>query len=167
MKSIKHLFLDVIIYLKGGVNVIESLPWIWAIVIVATLIIEFFTADIDVIWFSIGALVSLVLSVFKVSPWWQVIAFLVTSGILIFTVGRWARRVLSFKKVATNVDSLIGREIMVLEDASEHEKGSGIINDVVWTIMCQEGEEVRKGQRAFVVDVRGNKLVVKNKHRKE
>ena len=70
------------------------------------------------------------------------------------------------KSIPTNSDSLIGKEILILEGANEFDKGSGVINDVVWTVICQAGVAVEKGKHAIVIAIDGNKLVVKNKEEK-
>ena len=67
------------------------------------------------------------------------------------------------KNISTNSDSLIGKDILILESADEFNKGSGVINDVVWTIVCQAGVCVEKGTYAVILGIDGNKLVVKNK----
>lgn len=142
---------------------LELMPWIWGMIIISTIIIELFTADIDAIWFSAGSLVSLVLSFFKVNVVIQLSVFVIITAILLFTIGRWTKKALMVKNISTNSDSLIGREILILESANEFDKGSGVINDVVWTVICQAGISVEKGKHAIIVAIDGNKLVVQNK----
>lgn len=138
------------------------LPWIWSFIIVIAIIIELLTTDIDAIWFAFSSVVALILSLFDVSIVWQIVAFFTISVTLIFTVGRWTKKFLSLRNIATNSDSLIGKEISILEEASEYQKGSGIISGVVWTVLCIKGEQVEKGSRAVIMAIDGNKLIVKN-----
>lgn len=144
-------------------QLLTLMPWIWATIIVATIIIELFSADIDAIWFSAGSAVALLVSFFKVHIAIQLSIFIVITTILLFTVGKWAKKVLMTKNISTNSDSLIGREILILESANEFDKGSGVINDIVWTVICQAGISVEKGKHAIIVAIDGNKLVVTNK----
>ena len=37
-----------------------------------------------------------------------------------------------------------------------------MINDIVWTIVCQAGIKVEKGSHAIIIAMDENKLVVKN-----
>ena len=67
------------------------------------------------------------------------------------------------KNISTNSDALIGKEILILDSANEFDKGSGVINDVIWTVICQAGVSVEKGKHAIIIAIDGNKLVVKNK----
>ena len=73
------------------------------------------------------------------------------------------KKVFLTQNIATNADSLIGRDVLVLEDVSENQKGSGMIGDIVWSLVCQKGEELPKGERAVIIAIDGNKLVVKKK----
>ncbi len=144
-------------------QVLELMPWIWGIIVIATIIIELFSADIDAVWFSAGSLISLVLSFFKIHIAIQLSVFVAITATLLFTVGKWTKKVLMTKNISTNSDALIGREILILEDANEFDKGSGVINDIVWSVICQAGIKVEKGKHAIIVAIDGNKLVVTNK----
>ena len=147
-------------------EILNLMPWIWGLIILATIVIELFSADIDAIWFSAGALVALVLSFFDIHIAIQLSVFVAVTAILLFTVGKWAKRVLMTKSISTNSDSLIGKEILILESANEFDKGSGVINDIVWTVICQAGVSVEKGKHAIIIAIDGNKLVVQNKEEK-
>ena len=144
-------------------EILTIMPWIWGTIIIATIIIELFSTDIDAIWFSAGAAVALALSFFDVHIAIQISAFVAVTAALLFTVGKWARKIIMTKNIPTNSDSLIGKEILVLESATEFDKGSGVINDVVWTLICQAGITVEKGKHAIIIAIDGNKLVVKKK----
>lgn len=147
-------------------EILTLMPWIWGTIILTTIIIELFSADIDAIWFSAGAAVALVLSFFEVHIAIQLSVFVAITASLLFTVGRWAKKFLMNKNISTNSDSLIGREILILDSANEFDKGSGVINDVVWTVICQAGISVEKGSHAVIIAIDGNKLVVRNKEEK-
>ena len=144
-------------------EIINLMPWIWGLIILATIVMELLSSDIDAIWFSAGALVALVLSFFNVHIAIQISVFVVVTALLLFTIGRWTKKVIMTKNISTNSDSLIGREILILESANEFDKGSGVVNDVVWTVICQAGVSVEKGKHAIIIAIDGNKLVVKSK----
>jgi len=147
-------------------EVLNLMPWIWGMIIVATIIIELISTDIDAIWFSAGAAGALVLSFFEVHIAIQLSVFIAITAILLFTVGKWAKKMIMTKNIPTNSNALIGKEILILESANEFDKGSGVINDVVWTVICQAGISVEKGKHAIIIAIDGNKLVVKNKEEK-
>jgi len=147
--------------------ILELMPWIWGAVFVITLIIEFETADIDAIWFSTGALVTLIVDLFnpKLGLAWQLLIFIATTIVLLLTLGRWAKKRIRTKNISTNSDALVGREITILEDCNEFDRGSGAVNDIVWTTICQSGHSLKKGDHAIIVAIDGNKLVVKGKEK--
>ena len=145
-------------------QLLEIMPWIWGAIVLITLIIELFSTDIDAIWFSIGAALSLFLSVFKLNIILQLSTFIIFTSCLLFTVGKLVKRMLAKKDIKNTIDSLVGKELFVIENADEFNKGSGVINDTVWTITCEANNYVEKGQHAIISGIKGNKLVVTNKN---
>lgn len=144
-------------------QLLNLMPWIWSAIIIITLIIELFSSDIDAIWISVGGAASLALSIFDVHLAIQLSIFVATSIILLFTIGKWIKKRSLTKHLSANSDSLIGKEILVIEDVNEFNKGSGVINDIVWTISCQAGISIKKGKHAIIVAIDENHLVVTSK----
>lgn len=144
-------------------EILSLMPFIWGAIILVTVVIVLFSTDIDSLWFSAGALVSFILSLFKVHIAVQLSVFIALTTLLMFTVGRFTKRYLMMKNISKNSDSLIGKEILILEDANDYGKGSGVINDIVWSITCPTGISVEKGKHAVILAIDGNNLVVKNK----
>ena len=144
-------------------QLLSLIPWIWGTIVLITIIIELFSADIDAIWFTIGAGVAFVLSLFHIHIAIQLTAFLVVTITLLFTVGILTKKALMNKNISETSDSLVGKEILILEDVNEFNKGSGVINDVVWTVTCQANVSIEKGKHAVIVAIDENKLIVTNK----
>ena len=145
--------------------ILDLMPWIWGAIFVVTLVIEFQTADLDSIWFSVGSLVALIVNLINptLELVWQLVIFIFTTVVLLLTLGRWAKKRFQTKNISTNSDALVGKEIVILENCNEFDKGSGRINDVVWTTICQSGHSLQKGEHAIIVAIEGNKLIVKGK----
>ena len=137
-------------------------PWLWIFIFAITLILEIITVDLFCIWFSIGALVAFILEALGVHFGVQVAVFLVLSCALMFTVGKWAREKLKSNNT-TNVDALIGQEIIILKDTSRFNPGEGKINGIVWSTATKDDEIIKAGTVAIISEVNGNKLTVKNK----
>ena len=148
--------------------ILELMPWIWGAIFIVTLAIEFQTADLDSIWFSVGALVALIVNLInpRIELVWQLVIFIVTTVVLLLTLGRWAKKRFQTKNISTNSDALVGKEIIILENCNEFDKGSGRVNDIVWTTICQSGHSLQKGDHAIIVAIEGNKLIVKGKETK-
>ena len=144
-------------------ELLQFTPWIWGAIIVITLVIELFSSDIDALWFAFAAALSLILSLFDIHIAIQLSVFIIVATTLLFSLGRWAKKRSMTKHITENSDSLIGKEILILESANEFDKGSGVIDDIVWTIVCQAGTAVEKGKHAIIIAIDENKLVVTNK----
>ena len=134
---------------------------VWFVIIVTTIIIEILTVDLTTIWFTVGAIISLILAAFNVPVIVQIIVFLTVSIVLIATVGKWTRRLFNKKTTPTNIGEAIGQEIVILKDADEFNYGEGKYRGLFWTIAVEHGESVKTGDVAIVEKVDGNKLVVK------
>lgn len=139
----------------------DPMSIVWFVIIVLTIIIEILTVDLTTIWFTVGAIISLILSAFDVPVIVQIIVFLVVSIALIVTVGKWTRRFFNKKTTPTNIGEAIGQEIVILKDADEFNYGEGKYKGLFWTIAVEHGESVKAGDVAVVEKVDGNKLVVK------
>lgn len=144
-------------------QLLEIMPWIWGTIVLITIVIELFSTDVDAIWFSIGAAFSLFLSLFKFNIILQLSTFIIFTSCLLFTVGKLVKKMIAKKDIKKTIDSLIGKEIFVIENADEFNKGSGVINDIVWTLTCETNNYVEKGQHAIISGIKGNKLIVTSK----
>lgn len=145
-------------------QLLNLMPWMWGVVVLSTVIVKLFLSDLDAIWFSIGAGMALLLSLFRVHIVIQLFSFIITTVILLFTVGRLIKKSLMTKNISLNSDSLIGKEILIIENVNEFDNGSGVIDDIVWTVTCQAGVSIEKGKHAIIVAIDENKLVVTNKN---
>ena len=139
-------------------------PWFWVIIFVVTILLELMTVDLMCIWFSVGALFALILEAFNAPFWAEVIVFLVVSLALIFTVGKYTRKLLKGKE-STNVDALIGQDIIILKDTSFRELGEGRINGIIWSTIALNDEEIKAGEYAVIRKISGNKLFIESKEK--
>lgn len=144
-------------------QILFLMPWIWGVIVVATALITLLTKDIDAAWFAISSAISLVFALFNIPIEIQLSSFVLITIVLLFTIGRYIKKYIMTKNIPTNSDSLIGKEILILETVNEFEKGSGVINDIVWTVSCQAGTTIEKGKHAIIMAMDENELVVTNK----
>ena len=85
----------------------------WAIATVILVIVEFVTVDLIAVWLAGGALAAFLVSLFTGELWLQIVVFIVVSAILLIATRPIVRRISSEqKKVATNADSLIGKNAL-------------------------------------------------------
>lgn len=141
----------------------EVMFWVWLAVIAVAIIIEILTLDLVSVWFAFGAVIPFILAaVGGIAIEIQIAVFVIVSALLIIFMRSWARKLL-FKNMneKTNINSIIGKKIRLLEDTDFEHLGSLKINDVTWTAVSHDGELIKAGQIVEVVKVDGNKLLVK------
>lgn len=90
------------------------MPYVWLGLMVLLIIIEAATMGLTTIWFAIGALFAFLVSLTHVHPLVQFGVFLVSSIILLYYTRPLAKKYLKVGSHATNVDSFIGREGVVI-----------------------------------------------------
>ena len=136
-------------------------PTIWGIIAVVSLIVEGLTVGLVSIWFTAGALISLVLSLLGVSEIIQCIVFIIVSifGLILFR-NYWKKHMKN-NITHTNIDGYIGKEVMVIEDIdNDTEKGVIKINGQLWTARAVNGEKIEKDSKVKIQRLEGNKVFV-------
>ena len=135
--------------------------YVWLAVVVVSAIVEALTLQMVGIWFVVGGLVALILAACNVALEWQIIAWIIVSLILLLALRRLCLRfILKKDNTRTNVDALVGVKVKLLADAVDG-TSEGKIGDVVWTVVLQDSETAAAGDTVEVVDVQGNKLIVR------
>ena len=142
---------------------LEFSPWLWLIVFAITLFITLKAKDIDAMWFTIGALVTGGFSLFfkDLSFLYQLLIFIVTTLIPLLTLSRLIKNSHKKDKILKNSDAIIGKKILVVEDCNEFNKGRGTLDNSIWTIICQPGYSLKKGEEAIIVAIDNHNLIVK------
>ena len=132
---------------------------IWILVAIFLVVIDIITSSFIFMWFSLGALVAIILSLFEVTVVWQIIAFLIV-GVATVSIGYpWAKK--KFKadvnQVLTMEQTYIGREMVATEDMEETSKIK--VSGIYWTAY-NKGQTIKKGEKYTITGIEGNKLIV-------
>jgi len=136
--------------------------WIAAILLFVAL--EASTATVVCIWFAGGALVALLSSALGASLKVQIFLFLFVSVLLVVLLRKIAFKTIKGKKSHTNLDRIIGSEVMINEEVNNKlHTGTAFIGDVEWKVKSENGDVILKDETAQVVAIEGVRLVVKNK----
>ncbi|MBE6124460.1 MAG: NfeD family protein [Erysipelotrichaceae bacterium] len=145
----------------------EIMPWIWLGVIIFTVVYEFLTYDLESIWFTVGAVVALLLSFFEkiFEPWVQLLVFGGVSVIMLITLRKWTRKIVSSEFIPTNADSLIGKEITI-GNVSSKNQAEAKVNGVTWSIEEEHKAKLEEGQTVVIKRIEGNKLIVEKEEQK-
>lgn len=142
--------------------------WVWLAIFIVTLIVEACTQDLVSIWFSLGSIVCVVLSLINPIPYWvEIIAFVGVSIIALIATRPIVKKMFKNQIRATNADEFIGREVIVLSSITKDLFGEIKINDVIYNAILADGEEeIKELEHCIIVGIKGNKFIVK-KSRKE
>ena len=142
----------------------EQYMWIiWLALFVVMIIIEASGPALVSIWFSVGALLALIVSFIPGVAWWiEVIVFLVISSACLLALRPICKRYFKRNTLNTNVDSFVGKRGYVIEDIEDLKPGAVKIGDVSWTaVPADSKQKILENEVIEVVAVNGNKLVVK------
>lgn len=143
------------------------MPWIWLGVIIVTVAYEFLSYELESIWFTIGAVVALILSFFEniFKPWIQLLVFGVVSVVMLFSLRKWAKKIVSSEFIPTNADSLIGKEITISGINSENVIEAKV-NGIIWNVQTENNENLEIGETVIIKRINGNKLIVEKESQK-
>ena len=144
--------------------------YIWLAVIAAGLLLEAVEAGTLVtIWFSVGAVIPLIMGFFNITEVWYIVLQLIIFGVvtilcLIFLRKIAKRTLFKNNKEKTNMDVNIGKKFKVVrvEEDIIYIK----INGVEYRAIDDNGEEIKLGDMVEIINIKGNKVIV-NKISKE
>lgn len=137
-------------------------PLIWLGILAVLLLIEAITAGLTTIWFAGGALIAAVASYFGADLIVQLLLFLCVSLVLLIFTRPLALKYFNKKTIQTNVNSLIGKKAVVIQDIDNLAQiGKVQINDIEWTARStDDGKKISKDAIVFIREIHGVKLIV-------
>ena len=137
-------------------------PIYWIIIFMVLLIIEIATLGLTTVWFAAGALAAFLAGILGAGLAVQIVLFLVVSIVLLVLTRPVALKYFNNKRQSTNVESMIGRQGVVLETIDTI-KSQGLVEET-WSARTDELEGViPKDTVVSVEGVQGVKLIVKKK----
>ncbi|MDR0319876.1 MAG: NfeD family protein [Treponema sp.] len=135
--------------------------WIWVGVTILMAIIEGLTLGLTTIWFALGALVMVFLSFLPIPFVFQVLIFLVISGVLLIFTRPIALKKFKTGRVKTNVDSLVGKHALVTRQITEFDKGEVKLSGQIWSARSEDGQTITEGTKCEVVRIEGVQAIVR------
>ena len=145
-------------------NIEAYISWIWVGIFVVLVIIEAATQGLTTVWGAVSALIMVFVSQTGMSIGWQILLFLaITLGLVLTTRPVFVKK-LKIGRNKTNVDTMIGDEIIVTKAVSRFEKGEGKSrNGVIWSVTSTDGTDIEEGTVCTVQSVEGNTLTIERK----
>lgn len=137
--------------------------YIWLALMVVFLIIEAACAvHLVSIWFAVGSLVAMVISLLSGPVWLQILLFAVVSGGLLACLWPFAQKFLNPRLEKTNLDSIIGSQGYVTADIDNvHAQGQVKLSGMEWTARSADNEPIPVGTLITVERIEGVKAYVK------
>lgn len=145
---------------KGGGIMMNTMVWLAVMIIL--IIIEIVTVGLATIWFAIGALVAIIVSMLGGGIILQLTVFLVVSfGMLILT-RPLAVKYINNSRTRTNYEGIIGKVVRITQDVDNiADQGAAVVNGQEWTVRSADNKcRIASGSLAKVVDIKGVRLIV-------
>jgi len=142
-----------------GFEVTEPLIWILIAVIFA--VIEAFTMGLTTIWFTVGGVAACIVALIGGPLIVQGIVFLAVSIILLYFTRPLAEKRLRIGHEKNNIDLMIGKTGLVVEDIVPFNTGQVKVGGQIWTAVSSDNNSIiKKEQLVKVVKIEGVKLIV-------
>ena len=134
---------------------------VWLIMMVVFLAAEAATVGMVSLWFAAGSLAALLTALAHGPVWLQTLLFLVVSAGLLLALRPLAKKYLSPKLTATNVDSVVGSTGLVTA-AIDNVSAAGQVKlgAMEWTARSTSGQPIPVGTRVKVDKIEGVKVYV-------
>ena len=135
---------------------------IWLIVAAVAILIDVATSSFLFMWFSLGAIIAIILAFMGVSMAWQIIVFLVTSIALVIVGYPWAKKKFKVNNnhTLTMEQTYIGRVMIASDEIIE--KSNIKVDGIYWTV-CNKGQKINAGNKFIITAIEGNKLIIELK----
>ncbi len=137
----------------------------WLVLMVVLVMIEIATMGLTTIWFAGGALAAALVSIPDTPVWLQIIVFLVVSALMLYFTRPIAVKYFNRDRVRTNIESLIGRQAIVISEINNIE-GTGQANTggMEWTARSSYNDVVIPvGAVVTILGIDGVKLIVEER----
>lgn len=135
---------------------------LWAVILVALVIVEAATVQLVTIWFAVGAFAALIAAVFGASVTLQIILFVAVSLTALIITRPIVKKRINQQSQPLNADRNIGQIAVVTEEIDNIKAtGKARINGMDWTARSENEEIIFPGKNVEIVKIEGVKLIVK------
>ena len=139
----------------------ENMTYVWLGAVLLFLVLEGATAAVTSLWFVVGALAALLVETLGGELWLQITVFCLVSVALLLALRPWLKKFINPKKVKTNVDAIVGKQGLVLEEI-DNLTGTGKVklDGMEWSARSANGEKIEEGTVIVVEKIEGVKVFV-------
>lgn len=135
---------------------------VWLAAMIILIIIEIVTVGLTTIWFAIGALVAIAISMLGGGTLLQITVFLAVSFVMLIFTRPFAVKYINSNRIKTNYEGIIGKVVRITQDVDNIAgRGNAVVNGQEWTVRAATDEcKIAAGELAKVVDIKGVRLIV-------
>lgn len=130
----------------------------WGLAFLVFIVIELATVNLVTIWFAVGSLITLFVSLYVESEIMQIIIFIIASLVSLIITKPIASKLKIRNIEPTNSDRYVGKNGEVTKKITPKEKGEVKVLGTIWTAVSDETLEV--GEEIKVKKIDGVKLIV-------
>ena len=139
----------------------ELESYVWFALMVVFIIMEASTVTMVSIWFVMGALAAMIVSLLGGALWLQVVLFLAVSALLLWGLRPVVKKHFTPKLEKTNVDAVIGAVGRVTEQISNVDAcGHVKLGAMEWAARSTDGTTIEEGALVCVDRVEGGRVFV-------
>ena len=134
---------------------------VWLVLLILFLVAEGATAAITTIWFGAGALAAMISAICGAQLWLQIVLFVAVSVGFLLALRPLLKKYITPKKVATNIDAVIGQQGIVLEEI-DNIAGTGRVKlgGMEWSARSANGAVIPAETVIKVEKIEGVKVFV-------
>ncbi|MCD8050429.1 MAG: NfeD family protein [Clostridiales bacterium] len=140
-----------------------SAPVVWLILLVFFAVLEGVTVSLSSVWFALGALAALVVSLFISNLWIQLFVFAVVSLVMLLLLRPLAAHLFQKKGFTpTNADRILGKTGIVTEAIDNlSSKGQVKVAGQVWSARSDGGAPISVGVHVTILRIEGVRVIVR------
>lgn len=113
--------------------------WIWLGVLILCIVIEALTLSLTTIWGAISSIPMIFIAKTSMPFQWQILLFAIITVVLILFTRPFAIKKLKNGREKTNIDSMVGEEVLVIKAIKQFEKGEvKAKNGVIWNAEAKD-----------------------------
>lgn len=134
---------------------------VWLVFMVLFIMMESSTVTMVCIWFAVGSLVAMLVSLLGGQLWLQILVFLVVSGLFLALLRPFVRKFVKPRIIKTNVDAVVDSTGYVTQDIDNiAATGQVKLDAMYWTARSLSGENIPAGTLVKVERIEGVKALV-------
>ena len=134
---------------------------IWLIIAILFFILEMMGPGFLLFWVGVGALITMVVSIFVDNLVIQIGVFTISSTALLFCTRPFVKKFTKHDTTITNANSIIGKKAIVTKEINSL-KGTGQIkvNGEAWSAKCSNEGIIEEGAEVTILNINGVKAIV-------